>query len=76
MNDGPNNRLVSNNPHLVFTRPTPQALAAALADVVDRPDLPALAREASQSVEGLDWNASGAQMEQIMLRALGAESPD
>jgi glycosyltransferase involved in cell wall biosynthesis len=76
MNDGPNNRLVSNNPHLVFTRPTPQALAAALADVVDRPDLPALAREASQSVEGLDWNASGAQMERIMLRALGAESPD
>jgi glycosyltransferase involved in cell wall biosynthesis len=76
MNDGPNNRLVSNNPHLVFTRPTPQALAAALADVVDRPDLPAHARRASESVEGLDWNASGAQMERIMLRALGAESPD
>jgi glycosyltransferase involved in cell wall biosynthesis len=76
MNDGPNNRLVSNNPHLVFTRPTPQALASALAQVVDQPDLPGKARQASQSVEGLDWDASGAQMERIMLRALGAESPD
>jgi hypothetical protein len=75
MNDAPNNRLVSNNPHLVFTRPTPQALAAGLAQVVDQPDLPAKALEASRSVEGLDWNASGAQMERIMLRVLGAEPP-
>jgi hypothetical protein len=43
---------------------------------VDQPDLPEKARQASQSVEGLDWDASGAQMERIMLRALGAESPD
>jgi O-antigen biosynthesis protein len=76
MNDGPNNRLVSNNPHLVFTRPTPQALAEALAEVVDQPDLPAIALRASQSVEGLDWDASGAQLERIMLRVAGAESPD
>ncbi len=75
INDGPNNRLVSNNPHLVFTRPTPQALAAALAEVVDRPDLPAHALGASQSVEKLDWDASGAQLERIMRRVLGAESP-
>jgi O-antigen biosynthesis protein len=76
MNDGPNNRLVGNNPHLVFTRPTPQALAAALAEVVDQQDLPAKALSASQSVEGLDWDASGAQLERIMLRVAGAESPD
>jgi glycosyltransferase involved in cell wall biosynthesis len=76
MNDGPNNRLVSNNPYLVFTRPTPLALAEALAEVVDQPDLPAIALSASQSVEGLDWDASGAQLERIMLRVVGAESPE
>jgi len=76
VNDGPNNRLVSNNPHLVFARPTPLALATALAELVDQPDLPAKALIASKSVEGLDWDTSGAQLERIMLRAMGAESPD
>ncbi|TMC54740.1 MAG: glycosyltransferase family 4 protein [Chloroflexi bacterium] len=76
MNDGPNNRLVSDNPHLVFTRPTPRALADALCQVVDQPDLPDRALRASQSVERLDWDTSGAQLERIMLKAVGAEPPD
>lgn len=76
INDGPNNRLVSDNPHLVFTRPTPRALADALCQVVDQPDLPARALQASQSVESLSWDESGAQLERIMLRVLGALPPD
>jgi glycosyltransferase involved in cell wall biosynthesis len=76
MNDGPNNRLVSNNPHLVFTRPTPRALAEVLAEVVDQPDLPEIALRASQSVAGLDWEESGAQLERIMLRVMGSDPPD
>jgi O-antigen biosynthesis protein len=75
MNDGPNNRLVSNNPYLVFTRPTPRALAETLAEVVDQPDLPEIALRASQSVEGLDWEESGAQLERIMLRVMGSDPP-
>jgi glycosyltransferase involved in cell wall biosynthesis len=76
INDGPNNRLVSNNPNLVFTRPTPHALSDALVGVVDQPDLPAKAQLASRSVEALDWDESGAQLERIMLQVCGAESPD
>jgi O-antigen biosynthesis protein len=74
LNDGPNNRLVSNNPYLVFSRPTPLALATALTEVVDQADLPSKALAASKSVEGLDWDASGAQLERIMLQVLGAAS--
>ena len=76
INDGPNNRLVSDNPHLVFTRPTPRALSEALCQVVDQPNLPDVALRASQSVEPLSWDAAGAQLERIMLRVLGAEPPN
>lgn len=76
LNDAPSNRLVSDNPYLVFARPTPRALAEALASVVDTPNLPERAREASKSVERLSWENSGAQLEQIMLRVLRANLPD
>jgi glycosyltransferase involved in cell wall biosynthesis len=76
VNDGPNNRLVSSNPYLVFARPTPRGIAEALAQVVDQPDLPAKARKASQSAAGLSWDESCRQLERIMLRVLAANAPD
>jgi glycosyltransferase involved in cell wall biosynthesis len=76
LNDGPNNRLVSNNPYLVYARPTPRGLAEALASVVGQPDLPEKARMASQSAAGLSWDESCKQLERIMLRVLAANAPD
>jgi len=71
MNDGPNNRLVSDNPFIVYSRPTPKALAGALEELVVRPDLPDHARKASLSVEELAWSTAGDRLERIVLSALG-----
>ena len=76
VNDGPNSRLVSDNPHLVFARPTPRGLADALSRVVNQPDLPHKAREASRSAEQLSWDDAGKQLERIMLRVLASNVPD
>lgn len=61
VNDGENNRLVSNNEFIEYTPPIPKALADRLITVVDRPDLAAHARRASESVAEFDWARSGAQ---------------
>jgi hypothetical protein len=76
VNDGPNNRLVSSNPYLVFARPTPRGIADALAGVVARTDLPDHARQAAESAERLSWDESGKQLEKIMLRVLASNVPD
>ena len=59
LNDGENNRLVSDNPFLEYTAASPHALANRMVEVVDRPDLPAHAAAASESVRGNDWEMSG-----------------
>lgn len=70
MNDGPNNRLVSDNPYIAYVPPSPQAMADELWHVVSQSDLPERAKQASDSVQGLDWNESGAKMESILMREL------
>jgi len=60
VNDGENNRLVSDNPFIEYADPSPKALARRLVEVVDRADLPEHARLASESVQGADWDAAGA----------------
>ena len=60
VNDGDNNRLVSDNPFIEYADPSPKALARRLVEVVDRADLPEHARLASESVQGADWDAAGA----------------
>ncbi|MDN4639290.1 glycosyltransferase family 1 protein [Agreia sp. PsM10] len=60
VNDGENNRLVSDNPFIEYADPSPKALARRLIEVVDRADLPEHARLASESVQGADWDAAGA----------------
>lgn len=59
LNDGPNNRLVSDNPFIEYSACSPKALAAKLIDVVDRSDLRQHARAASESVREKTWEASG-----------------
>ncbi|KQR24282.1 glycosyl transferase [Agreia sp. Leaf335] len=59
VNEGPNNRLVSDNPYLAYTAAAPHALGQRMVEIVDRTDLPQYAREASQSVQATDWATSG-----------------
>jgi hypothetical protein len=61
VNDGENNRLVSDNPFIEYCPPSPQALARRIADVLARPDLPEHSRAASQSVGTDGWAVSGAE---------------
>lgn len=61
VNDGENNRLVSNNQFIEYTPPIPRALADRLISIVDRPDLAAYAQRAAVSVAEFDWARSGAQ---------------
>lgn len=70
VNNGENNRLVSDNPYIKYADASPDALAQALIDIVDREDLPAYAKEASQSVGALSWDKSGAVMESILREQL------
>lgn len=61
VNDGENNRLVSDNPYIEYTEPIPRALADRLISIVDRPDLAEHAALAAQSVDIAGWAASGEQ---------------
>ncbi len=61
VNDGENNRMVSNNPFIEYTEPIPRALADRLVSIVDRPDLAEYAARASESVEITGWAKSGQQ---------------
>lgn len=70
VNDGPNNRLVSNNPHIAYTAASPQALADGLDAVVTRKDAAGYAKQAAGSVQSLSWEESGRKFEQILIRSL------
>lgn len=61
VNDGANNRLVSDNPFIAYAAPNPRALADALIEVVDRADAAAYAERAAASVSSLGWAESGRQ---------------
>jgi O-antigen biosynthesis protein len=70
VNDGPNNRLVSDNRYIKYAKPSPDALAAAIIETVTRKNLPEYARQASRSVAGADWSAAGERLEAALIREL------
>lgn len=59
INDGDNNRLVSNNPYIAYVPNNPASLAQALSDLVEQPDLPDYAQKASASVGNHSWDDAG-----------------
>lgn len=61
VNDGPNNRLVSDNEFIEYTEPSPRALADRLIAVVDRADQAEHARRAAESVGETTWERAGEQ---------------
>jgi O-antigen biosynthesis protein len=59
VNDGPNNRLVSDNNFIAYANNDPHSLARKLSEIVSRPDLIQYSQSASQSVDNISWDASG-----------------
>ncbi|CAN5168080.1 hypothetical protein BH11ACT5_BH11ACT5_15190 [soil metagenome] len=70
VNDGPNNRMVSDNPYIEFVPPSPLAIARRMAEVVDRPDAVERSIAMSASASSRDWNASGVQFVSALDKAL------
>lgn len=61
LNDGQNNRLVTDNPFIEYSPASPAALARRMHEVLERPDLAEHARAAAESVGAGGWDASGEQ---------------
>lgn len=70
VNDGPNNRMVSDNPFIEYVPPVPMALARSLAGVFDRPDATARGLEMSASVSSASWSDSGRAFVAAVERAM------
>jgi hypothetical protein len=70
VNDAPNNRLVSDNPFIKYTEPSPQALANALIETVKRGDLPKYAKKAADSVAAGGWDVAGERFLGVLDREL------
>lgn len=70
VNDGPNNRLVSNNSYIHYTDASPEALAQAMVDEATRNNLPEYAHKAAQSVKGASWADAGKKFAGIIEREL------
>lgn len=70
VNDAPNNRLVSDNPHIEYVSSSPGAIARRLVEVVDREDGPERARAMSASLAGSNWDDSGRQFVDAVERVL------
>lgn len=66
MNDGPNNRLVSDNEFIAYVSNNPAALSTKLSEIVSRADLPEHARQASRSVANQSWEKSGQKFVSIV----------
>jgi hypothetical protein len=74
VNDGPNNRLVSNNPYIGYAENTPYSLARKLSEVVMRKDLVSYSKKASKSVKTKTWDESGEQFVKIVESQFGAKN--
>jgi O-antigen biosynthesis protein len=68
VNDAEQNRVVLDNPHVVYAPATPFHLADALSAIVERPptERSAAARAAATSVQSQTWEQSGEQFEQAV----------
>jgi glycosyltransferase involved in cell wall biosynthesis len=70
VNDGDNNRLVSDNPFIEYTEPIPQALCDRLIAILDREDQADHAARAAASVSTSTWEKAGEQFLDAVERGL------
>jgi len=77
VNDAEHNRVVLDNPHVVYAAATPFELAAALETLLTRPvpDRRAAAEACAASVGRASWDDAGVQVECIIRTVVGASSP-
>jgi glycosyltransferase involved in cell wall biosynthesis len=77
VNDAPQNRIVLDNPEVVYAPATPFSLANALTGLVSRrpAEREAAARAARASVEGASWDDAGAVVERVMRRVVESARP-
>lgn len=68
VNDGENNRLVSNNPFIAYSPNNPSSLANHLSEIIERPDATTYAQKAVASVQSTTWEASGKKFVRIVER--------
>jgi len=74
VNDGPNNRLVSNNPFIAYSKDSdPISLAKELSKVVEMKNLPTYAKKASASVKGNSWDESGAKFVKMVTESVNTD---
>lgn len=59
VNDGENNRLVTDNKYIAYSNNDPLSLAKRLSEIVSMKDLPSYADEAARSVSSASWDDSG-----------------
>jgi hypothetical protein len=74
VNDAQHNRVVLDNPEVVYAAATPFDLARALGELVDQSpgDRSARSRAASASVQNTSWERAGDQAEAVVKQAVGA----
>ncbi len=73
VNDGAQNRIVLDNPEVVYAPATPFDLANALSALVSRPagERRAAARAAAASVTAMSWDDAGAAVERVVREVVG-----
>lgn len=67
VNDGPNNRLVSDNQYIGYAESTPRNLANKLSEAIKKAK-PSYAKKAAESVPGDSWDISGEKFVDIVER--------
>lgn len=70
VNEGPNNSMVTDNPHIEYVPMSPKAIARRLVQIIDHDDVPGHARQIAESVVSLDWAHSGRQFLDAFERAI------
>jgi hypothetical protein len=70
VNDGPNNRLVSDNPYIEYVPASPMVIAKKMVEVLERPDAVERSNEMSSSVANVNWTDSGTQFVDALERAM------
>ena len=70
VNDGVNNRMVSDNPNIAYVPASPSAVARKLIEILDREDGIAQSVAMSNSVSDVNWDDSGSQFLVALERAM------